>query len=401
MLEIIFFLMVIFIFALFSRKLENNSITSQMFLVFTGLIAGLLFFTRFDFQDSFPYILIVAELALVLVLFSDASRIGLSYTIKEHELTLRLLGVGMPLSIFAGVFLAIFLFTELSIWEAAILGVVLVPTDAALGESVFDNKKLPSKLKKALEIESGLNDGLAVPFLVLFIAWSVAEETFQPVTFFVITALQQILFSVIVGLIFGLWGGWLLLKSRQKNWITSKYLKIGLLTLAVASWLLTDQIGGSGFIAAFVGGLSAGYLLKDMANYYTDLTATEGNILVMAMFFLLGILLIQYYPYITLNVIIYAILSLTLIRIVPVALSLTGIGTNWRSKFFMGWFGPRGLASIVLILIALEEQPAFPGENTMLVTVLCTVLISVFAHGISANTLSNLYARWIKNNQNT
>jgi NhaP-type Na+/H+ or K+/H+ antiporter len=401
MYELIFFLLIVFIFALFSRKLLQKYITDQMFLVIAGIISGIVFSTQINLGTQFNFVLLIAELALVLVLFSDASRIGLSYTIKEHTLPLRLLSIGMPLTIFSGIIFAAVLLTNLSIWEAAIVGTVLAPTDAALGKTVFENKKLPSKMRKGLEIESGLNDGLAVPFLILFIAWSVAEETFHPVKFFIETALLQILFAVAIGLAVGLIGGWLIIKAKNKKWITKNYLRIALLSLAIFSFFITDQIGGSGFIAAFVGGLSAGYILKDSAKYYTDFTATEGNFLVLAMFFILGILLVQYSSFITLPVIIYAILSLTLIRILPVAISLIGTKTDFLSTLFIGWFGPRGLASIVLILIALEEQPEFPGKNTLLITVLITVLFSVFAHGISARPLSNLYSnRMDKNNDN-
>jgi NhaP-type Na+/H+ or K+/H+ antiporter len=167
MYELIFFLLVVFIFALFSRKLVQKYITDQMFLVMAGIISGLVFSTQINLGNQFNLILLIAELALVLVLFSDASRIGLSYTIHQHTIPLRLLSIGMPLTIFSGIIFAAILLSKLSIWEAAIIGTLLAPTDAALGKTVFENKKLPSKMRKGLEIESGLNDGLAVPFLIL------------------------------------------------------------------------------------------------------------------------------------------------------------------------------------------------------------------------------------------
>jgi NhaP-type Na+/H+ or K+/H+ antiporter len=395
MYEIIFFLLIVFIYALVSRKLKQKSITDQMIFVLAGIISGIAFSTQISLKEPFNLVLLIAELTLVLVLFSDASRIGLAYTIREHTIPLRLLSIGMPLTIFLGVVSAALLLTNLSIWEAAILGAVLAPTDAALGKTVFESKKLPEKMRKGLEIESGLNDGLAVPFLVLFIAWSIAEETFHPVQFFVETALIQILFAVAIGLGVGLIGGWLISRARDKKWITKNYLGIALLSLAIFSWFITDQIGGSGFIAAFVGGLSAGFILKYSAKYYTDFAATEGNFLVLAMFFILGILLVQYSSFISLPVILYAVLSLTVIRMLPVVISLIGTKTGLLSSLFIGWFGPRGLASIVLILIALEEQMNFPGENTLLITVLITVLFSIFAHGLSAGPLSELYSRRI------
>ena len=276
-----------------------------MVLVIAGIISGLVFSSQINLGNQFNFVLLIAELALVLVLFSDAFRIGLSYTIHEHNIPLRLLGIGMPLTIFSGIIFAAILLTNLSIWEAAIIGTLLAPTDAALGKTVFENKKLHSKMRKGLEIESGLNDGLAVPFLILFIAWSVAEETFHPVQFFIETALLQILFAVAIGLAVGLIGGWLIINAKNKKWITKKYLRISLLSLAIFSFVITDQIGGSGFIAAFVGG-------------------------------------VQYSSFISLTVIIYTILSLTVIRMLPVAISLIGTKTDFLSTLFIGWFGPRG-----------------------------------------------------------
>jgi NhaP-type Na+/H+ or K+/H+ antiporter len=290
-------------FALFSKKLLQKYITDQMVLVIAGIISGLVFSSQINLGNQFNFVLLIAELALVL--FSDAFRIGLSYTIHEHNIPLRLLGIGMPLTIFSGIIFAAILLTNLSIWEAAIIGTLLAPTDAALGKTVFENKKLHSKMRKGLEIESGLNDGLAVPFLILFIAWSVAEETFHPVQFFIETALLQILFAVAIGLAVGLIGGWLIINAKNKKWITKKYLRISLLSLAIFSFVITDQIGGSGFIAAFVGG-------------------------------------VQYSSFISLTVIIYTILSLTVIRMLPVAISLIGTKTDFLSTLFIGWFGPRG-----------------------------------------------------------
>jgi NhaP-type Na+/H+ or K+/H+ antiporter len=290
-------------FALFSKKLLQKYITDQMVLVIAGIISGLVFSSQINLGNQFNFVLLIAELALVL--FSDAFRIGLSYTIHEHKIPLRLLGIGMPLTIFSGIIFAAILLTNLSIWEAAIIGTLLAPIDAALGKTVFENKKLHSNMRKGLEIESGLNDGLAVPFLILFIAWSVAEETFHPVQFFIETALLQILFAVAIGLAVGLIGGWLIINAKNKKWITKKYLRISLLSLAIFSFVITDQIGGSGFIAAFVGG-------------------------------------VQYSSFISLTVIIYTILSLTVIRMLPVAISLIGTKTDFLSTLFIGWFGPRG-----------------------------------------------------------
>ncbi|MBM4241029.1 MAG: sodium:proton antiporter [Euryarchaeota archaeon] len=392
MLEVIYFLAVIFVFALLSGRLKDSPVTGQMVFIVAGMLLAFVAYYNIDFKAQYNFFLLISELALVLVLFTDASRIGLQYTIKEHDLPLRMLIIGMPLTIILGIIFATVLLTDLSIWEAAILGAVLAPTDAALGQIVVENKRLPSRIRRTLEIESGLNDGLAVPFLLLFLTWSIAEETFAPTSFFIITALQQIGFGVLIGLAVGLCGSWLLIRAKERGKVNETYQKIGLLSLAILAWLIADQLGGNGFIAAYVGGLAAGYVLKDVARTLSVFTQTEGQFLVLAVFFFFGIMLVQFLPALSWPIIIYAILSLTLIRMLPVAISLLKTKLNRYSVLFMGWFGPRGLASLVLIFIAIEKQPTFPGEDTLMLAVLGTVLFSVFAHGISASTLSKRYS---------
>ena len=158
------------------------------------------------------------------------------------------------------------------LWEIAALAAVLAPTDAALGQIVVQNKKLPHKIRETLEVESGLNDGISVPFLFLFLAVGLAEDTFKPFNYFINTTLEQIGFGILIGLLIGLIGGWMVLQARKKGWITKAYQRLALLALAILSWLIADQLGGSGFIAAFIGGFATGYIFKDAGDILTDFT---------------------------------------------------------------------------------------------------------------------------------
>lgn len=395
--EILIFFAAIFIFALFSKKLAGSIITAQMVFIVAGLIVGWLVTGYIDIKSPpiSGIVLLIAEIALALVLFSDASRIGLG-ALKGNNLPTRLLGIGLTLTITLGIVIATLLFTDLTIWEAGIIGAVLAPTDAALGQIVVENKKLPESIRKTLEIESGLNDGLAVPFLLVFVSIGLAEETFRPVGLFIEIALKQIGLGVLIGLGVGIIGGILVIKARNRDWITPTYQRIAFLAMALISFIAADEIGGSGFIAAFIGGLATGYVIKDAGEILTDFAAEEGQLLNLAVFFLLGMILAPLIGSITWQIVVYAILSLTVIRMLPVAVSLIDTGLRFDSLLFMGWFGPRGLASIVLVLIAIERLQSFSGLDTVLLTVLVTVLFSVFAHGITASPLSNIYARKTK-----
>lgn len=390
MIDIIFFFALLFVFALFSRRLRESPITAQMVFSLTGLFLGFIFALEVNPEFDRELFLLVAEVALVLVLFSDASGIDFN-TFRKNNLILKMLSIGLILTIISGILVGAYLLTDMVLWEVAALATVLAPTDAALGQIVVQNKKLPHQIRETLEIESGLNDGIAVPFLFLFLAIGLAEETFKPINYFLITTLEQIGFGVLIGLVVGLLGGWLVIQAKKKGWISKTYQRLALLSLAILSWLIADQLGGSGFIAAFVGGLATGYIFEDAGDILTDFASAEGMLLSLTVFFIMGALIAPLLSFVTWQIILYAILSLTLIRMLPVAISLIGTKTSIDSVLFMGWFGPRGLASIVLALVALEIVSEFPGKNTFILTVLITVLFSVILHGITALPLSKLY----------
>lgn len=399
MIELLFFFCMLLFVAIFSRLIGKLPISFQMIFIVAGMATGW-FVTGYVDITTPPYstiIFLIAEIALVLVLFSDASRVGLKAL--NNNLSTRLLIIGLPITIILGILIAILIFPSVPWWVAGIIGAALAPTDAALGQIVVQNKKVPERIRRTIEIESGLNDGGAVPFLLLFIAIGLAAEAFRPMGYFIQVTLEQIGFGALVGLGVGIGGGWLVLKARDKDWITPNFERIAFLSMALLTFLIADELGGSGFIAAFIGGLALGYVVKDAGKILIDFSETEGQLLNLTVFFLLGIVVLPLLLNITWQIILYAILSLTVIRMLPVALSLIGAKLSWDSIFFIGWFGPRGLASIVLALLALEELKFFPGDNIFITVVFVTVLLSVFAHGFTASPLSNLYVRGISNNR--
>ena len=393
MIEILFFFIMLLVVSIFSRLIGKLPISFQMIFIIAGMFVGWLVTGYVDVTKP-PFstiIFLIAEIALVLVLFSDASRVGLKAL--KNNLSTRLLTIGLPITIVLGVIIATLMFPGIPWWVAGIIGAALAPTDAALGQIVVQNMKIPERIRKTIEIESGLNDGGSVPFLLLFIAIGLAAEAFKPMGYFLLVALEQIGFGVLVGLGVGIGGGWLVLKARDKEWITPNFQRIAFLALAILTFLIADEIGGSGFIAAFIGGLALGYVVKDAGKILIDFSETEGQLLNLTVFFLLGIVLLPLILKITWQILFYAVLSLSVIRMLPVAISLIGTKLDFASVLFIGWFGPRGLASIVLALLALEELKVFPGDSTFITVVFITVLISVFAHGFTASPLSNIYAK--------
>jgi NhaP-type Na+/H+ or K+/H+ antiporter len=333
-------------------------------------------------------VFLVAELALVLVLFTDAARIN-PQRIRGNPIPARLLLIGMPLSIGLGTLVGLVVLTGLEPWECAIVAAVLAPTDAALGQAVITSPRLPRKVREALDVESGLNDGASVPFLMLFIALAAAEEGIDDG--WVLFAVEQIGFGAAIGIAVGAGGGWALRRSVERAWTTATFEKLGLAALAVIAWFAADAAGGNGFIAAFVGGSAAGVTAGPSRFKLTGFAEEQGELLGLAVFFIFGVFAAQVLDETTWAVIGYALLSLTLVRMLPVALAVFGLGLRARTIAFLGWFGPRGLASIILALVVVEEEPGLAGLREIFLTMTVTVLLSVFAHGISAAPLTRAF----------
>jgi sodium/hydrogen antiporter len=332
----------------------------------------------------------VAELALALLLFSDAASVDPRSLRARAGLPGRLLGIGIPTTIALGIAPGAALLTELELREAAIVAAVLAPTDAALGKPVVSSKRVPARVRQALNVESGLNDGLAVPFLAL-----AAEETLPQARDWLGFAPEQIGLGSLIGLAVGGAGGWLVQRAAEREQMTGVFDQFATLAMAVLAFLLADAAGGNGFIAAFVGGLAAGRIAPVRGERIFELTEQQGQLLSLAVFFIFGVAALGFLDNADWRIALYAGLSLTLVRMLPVALALAATGVRASTVAFMGWFGPRGLPSIILALVVAEEEPTLPGLDTIMATVTVTVLASIVLHGLAARPLVETYSRTI------
>jgi NhaP-type Na+/H+ or K+/H+ antiporter len=389
---------VLFAFALVSRRLEGTVLTAPMVFVAAGLVAG--WTGALDFgsathvqgggvEASREAVFVVAELALVLLLFTDAATIDPRH-LRRNPLPVRLLGIGLPLTIALGTLLALFVLTDLEAWECAIVAAVLAPTDAALGEAVVSSHAVPERIRHALGVESGLNDGGSVPFLTLFIALAASHEGLEGG--WLRMALELIGYGVLIGAAVGAAGGLAFRHAAQRGWTAPVFEQLGLAALAVIAWLLADQAGGNGFIAAFVGGGTVGMITRPLRERMLDFTKQQGELLNLAVFFIFGVFASEALGDTTWQIAIYAVLSLTVVRMLPVAVAVLGLGLRPATIAFLGWFGPRGLASIILALVVVDEEPGLAGIEQIFLVMTVTVLLSVVAHGISAAPLTRRYA---------
>jgi NhaP-type Na+/H+ or K+/H+ antiporter len=385
---------VFFAYALVSRGLLRWNISAPMVFVGAGMLFGgdVLGWATFDPES--PAGLLIAEAALVVVLFADASRTDLRELRSDGSLSGRLLGIGMPLTIGVGTVAAAVLLLGLEFWEAAIVAAILAPTDAALGHAVVSSKVVPEKIRQTINVEAGLNDGLSIPFLFLFLGLAADQASLDAAAWFTF-GVQQIVVGIAAGVLVGGAGGWLVDKASLTGAMTHNFKRLAMVALAIGAWVFADQVGGNGFIAAFVAGLAVARFRDDFGEEALDFAEREGQLLSLIVFFVFGTAAISFLGAVTWGVVAFAVLTLTIIRMGPVALALAGTGLSRVSVAFVGWFGPRGLASIILALVVVDEEPGLPGLDLVLAATTLTVLASVFLHGISARPLARAYSRSI------
>ncbi len=385
------FITVVFLHSLISGRLARTVVTPPILFTVAGMTAAFVWPERKLQEGGQEIFLVMAEIGLVLLLFADASRTSLGILKNIRALPVRLLSTGMLLTLLLGAVVALLVFRQLSIWEAGILAAILAPTDAGLGQVIVSSPRVPMKIRQALNVEAGLNDGLSVPFLLFFIALAggVDGERARLTRFIV----EQLGFGVFVGGSLGLVGGWLLGEAQRRKWMTQSGQQLGVLALPLLSLLGSEAVGASMFIAAFVAGLAVQVGFKGAAHHSVEFTEEWGQLFNLSVFFLFGQLLVRAWPEIHWQHALYAILSLTVVRMLPVAVALMGTRLCRATVLFMGWFGPRGLASIVLGLVYLEQQSRHAGESTIQHAVMMTVLVSIFAHGLTALPGIEIYAR--------
>jgi NhaP-type Na+/H+ or K+/H+ antiporter len=371
-------------YSIFAGKLESRLINGPLMFMLAGLILGPAVLGVLQPRIDKEGLKILAELTLAIVLFSDAANADLKVLRVYEGLPLRLLLIGLPLTILSGWLAGIWLFPQVPLLELAILATLLAPTDAALGNAVVSNPKVQAPVREGLNVESGLNDGICVPVLLMFLALLVEEQTQSPMTLALELVIEELGIGALVGIAMTLIA-WLLQRySAKHRWQTPMWSQLTLPGLALLCFATAQTLGGSGFIASFVGGLLASYLFTEQKHHLLEAGEEIASLLSVITWIVFGALVIPWaWAIVTLNMWIYAVLSLTVIRILPVLISLAGTRFDGETRLFIGWFGPRGLASIVFAVMILD----FPlnASRTLVATAACTVLLSVLLHGLSAN----------------
>ncbi len=336
------------LFSLISGRLQGSIITAPLVFVVFGFVLGGGGLNMMAVDRGHSVIHFVAEITLILILFSDAARIDLTRLKRDHNLPVRMLAIGLPLAIVAGTVVAMVLFPSLFFWEAALLAALLAPTDAALGQAVVTASSVPIRIRQAINVESGLNDGIALPAVLLFAALASAESASSGAGEWIRFGVLQLTLGPLAGLAVGFAGARALDTAAERGWANQSFQGIGILSLAIFTYAAAEFIGGNGFIAAFVGGMVFGKTIRHPCTFLFDFMETEGQLLMLIAFLVFGAALLpEGLGHLNPTVVLYAVLSLTAIRMIPIALALIGSRVSLPTHLFLGWFGPRGLASIL------------------------------------------------------
>jgi NhaP-type Na+/H+ or K+/H+ antiporter len=384
-------------FAAISGRIAGTSITPAIVFTAVGMVVGVDALGLVEPSATGESLKLLAEATLTVVLFSDAARIDFGALRREVGFPARLLGIGLPLTVLAGFVVALVDLGGLAWPEALVLAVILAPTDAALGQAVVTLKRLPSRVRQSLNVESGLNDGICVPLFFIVLAVAQAEEGAIGGGHALELVAEKIGYGIVGGIVAGGAAALVLVRAHRRWPLDPVWFQVVPLAGAAFAFGLAEAVEGSGFIAAFVGGAVFGGIVRsqraESASYLIEQT---GAVLGAVTFLVFGaVLLTPALGDVGWEILLYAVLSLTLIRMLPVAIALVGTGARRPTTAFVGWFGPRGLASIVFTLLLLEEG-GLPNDDVIVTTAFVTIGLSILAHGVTAAPFSRRYADWVE-----
>jgi len=373
------------VYSALAGGIERTRISGPMLFTAFGLVLGPLGFGILSFESAGETLRTLAELTLALVLFTDAAGSNLNILRQTSLLPIRLLLVGLPLTLVLGFGVGVLVFEDFSFLEIALLATMLAPTDAALGKGVVSNPAVPGPIREGLNVESGLNDGICVPILFVFLALALGQgDDGSPWSLALRLVAEEIGIGAAVGLLLAAGAVQLLQLSKRHDWVSETWIQVPVVALAFACFGTAQALGGSGFIACFVGGLLFGARLAEHRHLLLRAAEGTGDTFALLTWVVFGSAVVgQAVGYFSLTVVLYAALSLTLIRMLPVFLCVIGMGVSTEGKLFLGWFGPRGLASIVFAVIVTRTTLENAGPLAMVVV--CTVVLSIVGHGVTAN----------------
>lgn len=377
-------------FGLVAERVSRTVLTAPMVFIALGAVLATTGILPGERTEALLHP--VAEIALIVLLFLDAAQTDMQALRRSNVWPRRMLLIGFPLAILIGTFVAWFVLAGTALVLAALTAAILTPTDAALGQSVVTNPAVPERSRRTLTVESGLNDGLALP-IILMLAAAAAYEMERGSGDWLIFGAKQVILGPLVGIAVGSIGGRALIWAKDNKTTSTAYEGVSALAMAAAAYTGADWIGGNGFIATFVAGLCFGSVVKGRCPFIYEFAEGEGQLLTWGAFLMIGAGLVPAaIAHLTLPALSVILLSLFVVRPLAIWLSLIGTDAKPLDRLFFGWFGPRGLATALFALVVLHELPPEIGESVLYLAV-NAVWISALLHGVTALPFGKIYGR--------
>jgi NhaP-type Na+/H+ or K+/H+ antiporter len=378
-------------YGLFSKRLSEYNISGPMIFTAVGFLLSPYVTGGEPISFNAEAVQIVAEITLILVLFSDAAVLDIRQLKANWRLPTRLLFVALPLTIVLTTVTAVYFYPEEPLTYALLLALILAPTDAALGKAVVSDERIPSTVRNTINVESGLNDGIVFPVLLTVLAMIVSDAQHAQ-SGWVGYIVKQITVGAVAGAAAGYIGARIMRKALDRGWMEHRYANLAPIALAVFSFYFAEYFTGNGYIAAFFAGLFLGNADDGLREHVESFAESEGEIFIMLSFLIFGLVFIPAsIPYWDFKALLFALLSLTILRMLPVALGFGFFRIDLATRLFYGWFGPRGIASILYMLVAVHQLGGTKGHETIFAVATLTVVLSIVLHGVSAGPLAKIY----------
>jgi len=381
----------------FSKSLLRFNISGPMVFTSIGILISPIALDLVKVDINAEIVTITAEIALIIILFSDASTLNLKKI--KWSIPSRLLFIGLPLTIIFASVVAKLIFPDESVIYLVLMALLLAPTDAALGKAVVTDKGVPLNIRSSINIESGLNDGIVFPILIGVVAMITTSQETSSDTHWLLYVGQQVVFGAIIGSIVGYINALFSVKTISKDKMETAYKNLIPIAIAILAYYVAEYVGGNGFIAAFFSGLFLGNYNDKLRENVENFVESESELLILISFMIFGLVFVpNTIEFWDTKVVLFSVLSLTVLRMIPVAISLIGTKLDVATVLFIGWFGPRGIASILYVLIVVHEVISIETHETIYAVVTLTILLSIFLHGLSAKPLVSLYGKKNKDN---
>jgi NhaP-type Na+/H+ or K+/H+ antiporter len=392
--NILFISLVILGYGFVSKLITRFNISGPMVFATIGVVLSPLGFNLIELNIDAKTVTVIAELALIIVLFSDASSLPLNKLKYEWGIAFRLLFIGLPITIIMTTYFANIFFPNEMFTYLLLMALILAPTDAALGKAVVTDTSVPEKVRSSINVESGLNDGIVYPILLTVVAMIVSGQEHSQDNAWIAYVFEQIVLGALSGSIVGYLSAMLARYSIKRKWMLEEYENLIPIALAILAYYLAESIGGNGFISAFFAGLLVGNYSQELKEHVESFAESEGDLLIMISFLVFGLVFIPAtYEFWNIKTFMFAVLSLTLFRMIPVSLSLLGTRFDFQTHLFIAWFGPRGIASILYVLVIVDKIGSIKAHESVFAVITMTIMLSIILHGLSAQPFARLYSK--------